>query len=697
MYFKRLLIALACAFAVLFPLNTMAVSPAVHDSVVNTLRLAKSPNDSLRVMYDIYDTAPPEKRTAAAETLYQMAKRLDNVDVQLDMLRTLASLYMINDSILEEQLERVDKLPKSGRQQEIKTFIRLMRVTHWATNATPEECADMLFKELSDYKETEKTSLSDKIVHLYSVCLYLGNENRGAMLMSYISQLERLVQKLPYQYEDIRNHFYKNAARIYAINNSAKRSVAANYELVAGLKRMTTRLHKEGRMFSHADFSEYRAYIGILANYGVLMDSEIEDLYRKVHELMNNNPEVMNDARKSEGAEMFYNMAKKNYAVAFPILKRQVDNPAHKQYRTSLLKMLIEASEAVGDQATLIQALKDYSEDIERQLVASVEDRMSELQVVYGVNSLQRERDMLEQERHASDLKWHRGIMIGSIVALIILVIAMLLILRVYRRAKRLSEELKNANNSLLEERDKLKRAQQKLIMARDKAHKATEVKSDFVNSMSREVSAPLTAIVEYSQFIVDNMDESRRKYLEGFAEVVTLSAELLQTLINNALDVSVMEKDDAVITSRPVSVQGMCHMALENVRRKVKPSVTLEFANAGEADTIVSTDPGRVEQVLLNLLGNAAKFTDEGSITLSYESDPVAGTLNFAVTDTGIGIPEGKEQVIFQRFEKLDSHSQGSGLGLYICSLVARLLGGTVKVDTTYSKGARFIFTIPA
>ena len=100
---------------------------------------------------------------------------------------------------------------------------------------------------------------------------------------------------------------------------------------------------------------------------------------------------------------------------------------------------------------------------------------------------------------------------------------------------------------------------------------------------------------------------------------------------------------------------------------------------------------------MLLNLLGNAAKFTDEGSITLSYDSDPVAGTLSFAVTDTGIGIPEGKEQVIFQRFEKLDSHSQGSGLGLYICSLVARLLGGTVKVDTTYSKGARFIFTIPA
>ena len=114
------------------------------------------------------------------------------------------------------------------------------------------------------------------------------------------------------------------------------------------------------------------------------------------------------------------------------------------------------------------------------------------------------------------------------------------------------------------------------------------------------------------------------------------------------------------------------------------------------QSDSIITTDPQRVEQVLINLLSNAAKFTDEGSVSLSYAFDAEHKHITFAVADTGIGIPAGKETVIFERFEKLDSHTQGSGLGLYISSLLARLLGGEIRVDTAYTDGARFLFTIP-
>ena len=108
-------------------------------------------------------------------------------------------------------------------------------------------------------------------------------------------------------------------------------------------------------------------------------------------------------------------------------------------------------------------------------------------------------------------------------------------------------------------------------------------------------------------------------------------------------------------------------------------------------------TDEKRVMQVLLNLLINAAKFTSSGSITLEGGLVRDGTYYQFAVTDTGIGIPAGKEEVIFNRFEKLNRYSQGIGIGLSVSRLIAMLLGGEIKVDTTHEgKGARFIFTIP-
>ena len=107
-------------------------------------------------------------------------------------------------------------------------------------------------------------------------------------------------------------------------------------------------------------------------------------------------------------------------------------------------------------------------------------------------------------------------------------------------------------------------------------------------------------------------------------------------------------------------------------------------------------TDPQRVHQILLNLLTNAAKFTPKGSITLAYSVDSEKETVTFSVTDTGIGIKADKKDLIFERFVKLDKETQGAGLGLTISRLLARILGGDVILDTTYTKGARFLLILP-
>lgn len=108
-------------------------------------------------------------------------------------------------------------------------------------------------------------------------------------------------------------------------------------------------------------------------------------------------------------------------------------------------------------------------------------------------------------------------------------------------------------------------------------------------------------------------------------------------------------------------------------------------------------TDPLRLQQVIINLLNNALKFTpDGGSITLDYEIDEEDQCMLFSVTDTGAGIPEDKQELVFQRFEKLNEFVQGTGLGLAICKLTIQRMGGDIWIDKNYKNGARFVFSHP-
>src|SRR5574344_513132 len=124
-----------------------------------------------------------------------------------------------------------------------------------------------------------------------------------------------------------------------------------------------------------------------------------------------------------------------------------------------------------------------------------------------------------------------------------------------------------------------------------------------------------------------------------------------------------------------------------------IRPGVSISFCKH-ENDVKMFADIQRVQQVILNYLTNACKFTEKGSIVLDYFTD--IDKMTFSVTDTGIGIPEDKMDLIFNRFEKLNTFSQGTGLGLNICRLIANKLKGKAFIDKNYRGGSRFLFEIP-
>lgn len=240
----------------------------------------------------------------------------------------------------------------------------------------------------------------------------------------------------------------------------------------------------------------------------------------------------------------------------------------------------------------------------------------------------------------------------------------------------------------------RLKRSQIRQEAMKEKAVQAIQRKNMFLSNMSHEVRTPLNAIVGFSAVLTDEDesfdDESRRE----FSEIIKVNSFQLLKLINDILDFSDFENDNITFNIRTHDAVKLCNEVVETVMASRKLEVEMRF-DTDLSVLMLDTDDARLRQVLINLLVNAAKFTEQGSIVLELKMAD-ADTALFSVTDTGCGIPPEKQHLIFERFEKLNDFVQGSGLGLSICQLIVKYMNGKLWVDSGCTRGARFCFTHP-
>ena len=237
---------------------------------------------------------------------------------------------------------------------------------------------------------------------------------------------------------------------------------------------------------------------------------------------------------------------------------------------------------------------------------------------------------------------------------------------------------------ALLESEDELR-------IARDRAEEADRLKSLFLSNMSHEIRTPLNAIVGFAQILESETEEDDER--KEYTHIITDNSALLLNLVNDILDLSRLESERYRFTFEEQNLSECCRSALTSVEHRVAPGVQLRFSPE-DKNFILRTDKFRLQQILINLVGNASKFTQQGFIELAYTIDREAGFVRFTVTDTGCGIPADKQDAIFERFEKLNECAQGTGLGLSICRIIAERFGGEVLLDKEYTEGARFVFT---
>lgn len=232
-------------------------------------------------------------------------------------------------------------------------------------------------------------------------------------------------------------------------------------------------------------------------------------------------------------------------------------------------------------------------------------------------------------------------------------------------------------------------RYEQKLMEAKEKAEESDRLKSAFLSNMSHEIRTPLNAIVGFSALMADV--EKREDRLK-FHKIIESNNKRLLLLINEVLDLSRIESGTLVFNFSAVSMHDLCREIFATYQ--LYGGNTTLILEMPEEDIAIRTDRNRLTQVLSNLIDNALKFTTKGSITIGYRLLP--DWVELFVNDTGIGIPEDKLEKVFERFEKVNSFAQGTGLGLPICRTILERLGGDIKVASQMGVGTRFTCRIP-
>ncbi|NNU15608.1 response regulator [Parvularcula sp. ZS-1/3] len=283
----------------------------------------------------------------------------------------------------------------------------------------------------------------------------------------------------------------------------------------------------------------------------------------------------------------------------------------------------------------------------------------------------------------------------GSLVILLVLGVVAF-VLRTQRKVAGINNELSTTVEQLSTEIERREKMEQDLIEAKEKAEDADRMKSAFLATMSHELRTPMNGILGFTEVLLgsDLSDEQREQ-----VEIIDQSSGSLLTLINDILDLSQLEAGKFNLREGDFDPRVTAENAVKLLRAKAQEKhLDLVVSIGSDVPVKAYGDEDRLRQILLNLVGNAVKFTEKGAVFLEVTRGEAEGSLHFAVRDTGVGIPQDKIDILFDRFSQIDGEltrkQAGSGLGLAICKELTAAMGGDIGCSSIEGKGSTFYFT---
>ena len=663
---------------------------AVKDSLSEALPSASSPLQKLEIMTNLMDLSRQEEQVEYAKQLYWLALEEDEDYYKEAALTEILRFYVNTDAkdSAKVYLAEAERELKGKARDFLVTYMKTImdvRVVYY----TKGEDRMKLIEKYKLRLETEKDMpVLDKISNYYLLGMANSNrvdpKNQDAIYKEvcyYMNNLIELSDNIPLRYSYL---FRLNTLNILSLMEATPENrVKASLRYLnmqkeyADTKEMKKRPYTSKRHLLNAYSPLATAAETVGKDMATYYFNYFIDLNRKYPE----------DAAFSAEYDRYFTSL--NYYKSIRDFQKAADyNDSviyyfrHGDFQFDLtenivltLKDKIDCLDSLHRYKDAYEAYKEYSVLLDSARTRSMENKVEDLEIKKYVDELVVEKKALE-----IDLQKSRSQLYLFLALLILSICFGIFIFFRLGKIKSLYKELQESNRLV--------------IIASEKAQESERMKNAFIKNMCHEVRTPLNAINGFAELITsDGISPEEKK---EFSKIIYTNCHNITSMMNDVLVIAQLDSSNEVLPLEPVHISLLCHHEMNKLKKlQQKPDIHYQVEGDKSNDLIYS-DPNHFGIIISHLLNNANKFTNQGSITLSYQPEEEGRIMCICVTDTGCGIPADKSEWIFERFTKNDDFIPGSGLGLYLCRLITQRLNGSLKLDTCYTGGARFILRLP-
>lgn len=650
---------------IMFATNTTQAT----DSLLSLLKTNHSPEERIKIYRNLADISldKPEFK----EYLLKMYHEASNINDKKSMLDALNDIIIeeINAEHKDSVTKYIGYLKQVSSPKELKYLLPLYRIRLFDSLCYSEKREETIKEELShlESKTNETNDIYTNIASAHIIGSSLHFDRQFKKALPYLEKAMKLAETLP---EEEKYTYVKSISwrlgLTYGQVGQNKEAISITERLIYLMEQNYKTMYQE-RPFYKIDLYLLQYYSFIISNINYLTAKQEQYYWNRIQEI---GKTLVNDFDKYNyyiSVNNYYcnNSTKKDLpkAIAANDSLIKYARTLAPQNLPNLYNINAKLYEQINDPRNALRYLK-ISYHIKDSLSSeTAHKQLNELQVKYDLNTLNNEKTMLQMRN-----KQH--LVVSLAILLIVLVSICSYLYFSWKKEKKMKTELR---------------------ILHSKAQESEKMKQEFINSICHEIRTPLNSIVGFSDLIVNNeIDaETRRE----FPAEIQKSTRQLTGLISSMLEVANLDVSEEKLPCEITDLRDICVHAMEYLTRKADIKYRLEIM---EDDLCLKTNASYLTQVIEHLLNNANKFTEQGSIALGYQLNEAKDKVIIYVTDTGCGIPEEMHEEVFNRFFKLDTFVPGNGLGLYLCRLITKRLGGEIKIDSQYKDGTKVAVTLP-